>query len=159
MDNKGGNKTVNKNKAKPTGGETQNSLTESAKKLVADGKRFFSNRNTTGMTLKEAFEKFSKACNDDPSHANAFYYRGLCYMQQGDFQRALYDFTLAFKIEKDNGQNIVDQANYLNMAGECHWELGQLDEALRHYEMAIRMDKKGDFLYNRALVRSRQEKY
>ena len=45
------------------------------------------------------------------------------------------------------------------MAGECHWELGQLDEAYRHYEMAIRMDKNGNFYYNRALVKSRQENY
>lgn len=38
-----------------------------------------------------------------------------------------------------------------------HFELGQLEEALSHYDLAIRHDKSstGTFYYNRGLVKSR----
>ena len=45
------------------------------------------------------------------------------------------------------------------MAGVQHYELGQLDEALKHYDMAIEKDNQnGQFFYNRGLVHSRLDK-
>lgn len=48
----------------------------------------------------------------------------------------------------------------LDYAGVQHFELGQLDEALRHYDLAIKNDKNqtGAFLYNRGLVYSRLDR-
>jgi hypothetical protein len=53
----------------------------------------------------------------------------------GDFQRALYDFSVAIRIEEVNkteGRDYKrnDLAEYYNFAGVQHFELGQLDEAL-----------------------------
>ena len=40
-----------------------------------------------------------------------------------------------------------------------HYELGQLEEALKHYDLAISYDaSKGYFWYNRGLVKSRLDK-
>ena len=41
----------------------------------------------------------------------------------------------------------------------CHQELGQLDEALKHYEIAVKRDPlNGNYYYNRALVKAKLEK-
>ena len=59
--------------------------------------------------VDRAFQLFSEACNKDPSTispslnslgmAAAYHYRGRCYMHMDDYQRALYDFTLAIKLD------------------------------------------------------------
>lgn len=47
-------------------------------------------------------------------------------------------------------------ALHYNYAGVQHYELGQLDEALKHYDLAVKNDEsQGYFLYNRGLVKSR----
>ena len=74
----------------------------------------------------------------------------------GDFQRALYDFSVAIKISKDLGEPNDTLALHYNYAGVQHYELGQLDEALKHYDLAVKKDPStGYFLYNRGLVKSR----
>jgi tetratricopeptide (TPR) repeat protein len=64
----------------------------------------------------------------------AFFLRGKCYYHMGDFQRALFDFSVAIRIEEDNKKkdqgSKKDLAEYYNFAGVQHYELGQLDEAL-----------------------------
>lgn len=45
------------------------------------------------------------------------------------------------------------------MAGVQHQELGQLDEALQHFNMAITKDREqGSYYFNRAIIFSKQEK-
>jgi len=74
----------------------------------------------------------------------------------GDFQRALYDFSVAIKISKDQSEPAENIALHYNYAGVQHYELGQLDEALKHYDLALMNDKNiGYFWYNRGLVKSR----
>ena len=63
---------------------------------------------------------------------------------------------MAIKIskEKDEGHEVM-ALNY-NYAGVQHYELGQLDEALKHYDLAIKHDEsQGYFFYNRGLVKSK----
>ena len=49
--------------------------------------------------------------------------------------------------------------NY-NYAGQCHKEIGQLDDAIHHFDHAIALDRtNGKYFYNRALVKVKQEKY
>jgi len=43
----------------------------------------------------------SSACNKDATMSRAFYMRGKCYYHMGDFQRALFDFSVAIRIEED----------------------------------------------------------
>jgi tetratricopeptide (TPR) repeat protein len=77
----------------------------------------------------------------------------------GDFQRALYDFSVAIRIERDNHSGAMSKsrlADYCNHAGVQHYMLAQLDEALNHYNMAIELNpNNGEYLYNRGLVKSR----
>ena len=50
-------------------------------------------------------------------------------------------------------------ADYYNQAGVQHYELGQLDEALNHYNLAVKFNnQEGQYFYNRALVKSRLDK-
>ena len=91
--------------------------------------------------------------------AEAFSLRGQCYNQMGDFQRALYDFSVAIRIEKDNYSGSASAARlseYCNHAGVQHYMLAQLEEALNHYNTAIELNpNNGEYLYNRGLVKSR----
>ncbi len=101
----------------------------------------------------------SVECNRDASNSRAFYYRGQCYNLMGDFQRALYDFSVAIKISKEKKESEETIALNYNYAGVQHYELGQLDEALKHYDLAVSYDSsKGYFWYNRGLVKSRLDK-
>ena len=110
--------------------------------------------------LEEAFYKLSQACNKDATLSKAFFLRGKCYYHMGDFQRALFDFSVAIRIEEDKKQREAgykkDLAEYYNFAGVQHYELGQLDEALQHYELAVEYDRRnGMYHYNKGLVKSR----
>ena len=89
--------------------------------------------------------------------------RARCNYHFGDFQRALYDYSVAIRLcetnEKEQKGNSNKLADYyskcmhdlfffadiisvlLDYAGVQHFELGQLDEALRHYDLAIKNDK------------------
>ena len=65
----------------------------------------------------------------------------MCYNQMGDFQRALYDFSVAIRIEKERSSTDTKMlAEYYNYAGVQHYELAQLDEAKRHYDLAVKLD-------------------
>lgn len=73
--------------------------------------------------IQEAFKLLSEACNKDGNYSQAFHYRGMCYNQMGDFQRALYDFSVAIRIERERGQDQKALAEYYNYAGVQHYEL------------------------------------
>lgn len=57
--------------------------------------------------------------------SRAFYMRGKCYYHMGDFQRALFDFSVAIRIEEDKKvkentnkkETQKDLADYYNFAG------------------------------------------
>ena len=123
------------------------------------------NKEIYQTKLEQAFDYLTNACNKDTQMAKAFFLRGKCYYHMGDYQRALYDFSYAIRIEEDrkardkdgkDKQLMRDLGEYYNFAGVQHFELGQLDEALQHYNLAIDHDSGvGMYYYNRGLVRSR----
>lgn len=77
----------------------------------------------------------------------------------GDFQRALYDFSVAIRIGNDQREDGEVLSKFYNHAGMQHYELAQLDEALQHYNVAIKYyNQEGHYYYNRALVKSRLNK-
>lgn len=50
-------------------------------------------------------------------------------------------------------------SEHWNYAGQCYYELGQYEEALRHYESAIKKDNaNGLFFFNRAQVKAKLDK-
>lgn len=134
------------------------------KKKIKDIKQKLQN-NKSEATIPQAFKELSEICNKDTEYHEAFYLRGTCYNIMGDFQRALFDFSVAIRIakeqsEKEKGNDSVTNkmiAEYLNMAGVQHQELGQLDEALEHFNAAIGKDKEvGSYYFNRGIVYSRK---
>lgn len=82
----------------------------------------------------------SEVCNKDANISEAFNFRGACYHLMGDFQRALYDYSVAIKIAREENEDPKILGEYYSMAGMQHFELGQLDEALKHYNLAIEKD-------------------
>lgn len=87
----------------------------------------------------------SSICQKEDAHHEAFALRARCNYHFGDFQRALYDYSVAIRLcettkeEKHKTGNKL--AEYHNYAGVQHFELGQFDEALNHYNIAIEKDK------------------
>lgn len=50
-------------------------------------------------------------------------------------------------------------AEHWNFCGQCYYEMGQYEEALRHYESAVKKDNQnGLYYYNRALVKAKLDK-
>lgn len=87
----------------------------------------------------------------------------------------MYDFSVAIRIleRKNEDKDKKTLAEYYSKffirsndssdyAGVQHFELGQLEEALAHYDLAIKndrgSDKAGTYYYNRGLVKSRLDK-
>ena len=83
--------------------------------------------------------------------------------------------SMAIRIEKDKKENERDGIqlaeyyskqrlvlglnllfSFIDHAGFQHFELGQLDEAVKHYDLAVRHDPQhGVWLYNRGLAKTR----
>ena len=133
------------------------------------------NEKTKRIKIDEAFIAFSTACVDQPDFAMAYYKRGKCYMMMHDYKRALYDFSAAilnetrsaslqmsrFSSVKDEGGN----ARFYMCGGQCNYYLGQYEEALAHYEIALSKDAKnkgslsGEIYYNKGLANASLMRY
>ena len=80
-------------------------------------------------------------------------------MMMNDFKRALYDFSGAILNQSKNSQKQpkVDKAEGLSTfylhGGQCNYYLGQYEEALAHYNIAI---EKNDASNKRIVVSSRK---
>lgn len=115
-------------------------------------------REAYEQNLEKAFELLTEACTKDQSYSKAFFLRGKCYYHMGDFQRALYDFSVAIRTAQEKKEPKKELAEYYNYAGVQHYELGQLEEALAYYEKAVENDKtSGMYHYNKGLALSRFE--
>lgn len=74
--------------------------------------------------------------------AGAYHCKGRVNQCKGDFARAIPDFTMAIKLDSQPNSNAENKtiAEHWNFCGQCYYELGQHDDALRHYESAIKKD-------------------
>ena len=103
----------------------------------------------------------------------AYYKRGKCYMMMHDYKRALYDLSAAIlnetrylsrqpysQIRSEGGL-----ALFFMCGGQCNYYLGQYEEALAHYQIALTKDKdKGESLtgliyYNKGLANASLMRY
>ena len=73
--------------------------------------------------IQECFKLVSEACNKDAKMAKPFSVRGQCYWQMGDFQRALYDYSVAIRIAKDQGDPPKDLAGYYSKLYISYWKI------------------------------------
>lgn len=72
--------------------------------------------------ISDVLAKIAPLFNDKDEH-DAYALRGTIYNIMGNFQRALYDFTVAIRIANSCGDKDVTTkliAEYINMAGVQH---------------------------------------
>ena len=78
-----------------------------------------------------------------------------------DFARAIPDFTMAIKLDSapNSGADPKQIGDHWNFCGMCYYEMGQYEDALRHYESAIKKDNSnGLYYFNRAVVKGKLDK-
>lgn len=83
-------------------------------------------------------------------------------MQMQDYKRALYDFSAAIRVEFKKGANCDpdELSNYYMLAGQANQLLGQYEEALTHYEIAIKKkNSDGLIFYNRGITYSTLQRF
>jgi len=92
-------------------GHINNAITENPKNKETKGE-------SKESLLEKALSLLSDVCNKDANMSKAFYLRAKCHYHFGDFQRALYDFSVAIRIELDNPNHKKSTiAEYWNLAG------------------------------------------
>jgi len=69
-----------------------------------------------------------------PNDTTALYQRGHCYIDKGEYQKALNDFTLSF--EKTNKRNSNASFNI----GKCYFGLGNIDKAIEFYKTTLSLE-------------------
>jgi len=101
---------------------------------------------------------FTDAIAGNASKSTHFFSRGKCFLALHQYQRALFDFSMAIRLDSGGGNNV---AKHIGYRGYCYRSLGRLQESLKDYNEAIRIGQ-GDnaqYYYERALVYYDLEEY
>jgi tetratricopeptide (TPR) repeat protein len=95
---------------------------------------------------------YSRIIDDNPGHAEAYVYRGMAFVQRGDYDRAIEDFTKALEIDP--------KGSLYGKRGAAYLEKGEYDEAIRDLTKAIELYPRFAQAYcNRANVHLRKGNY
>lgn len=78
---------------------------------------------------------------EHPSDTAALYLRGYCYMDRGNFQKAIDDFTLAF--EKTNKRNSDVAFNI----GKSYFGLHNIGKAIEYYKITLELEPKDKYSF------------
>jgi len=76
--------------------------------------------------LKEACSFFSQAISAGIGDFDILYYRGMCYLDEGDYKAALPDFEVLVR-------NYPANSEYIFRRGFIHYKLGMNSEAMRDF--------------------------
>ncbi|CAD8126302.1 unnamed protein product [Paramecium sonneborni] len=131
-----------------------------ANERFQEGKKIMMKENKTANDFDRAIQLFSEAITllqnsnqTEPQYAKFYAARGNAYMQTGQYQRALFDFSTAVRFEENN-------AEHYGARGNCFLQLGEVNDALKEYDKAIQIKSTDGFLFlNRALVYARLDNY
>ena len=88
----------------------------------------------------EAIADESEAIKLDPSVPEYFDNRGLSYADEGEFDRAIIDYSEAIRISS--------RANFLTHRGDAYQAKGDLDLAIADYDRAIKLNPAFADAYN-----------
>ncbi len=102
-------------------------MKEEAIELFQQGRNLFSMRK-----YQEAREKFMACARLEENFAEAHYYIGLCFQQEGVHDKSRDQFSIAIKIKPDDGL-------YWEARGRAYQYLRQLKEALSDYAKALEL--------------------
>ena len=87
----------------------------------------------------------------NPQFADAFYFRGLAHLNQGDLARAIADYDEAIRLNPQ----FADAFYY---RGDAHVEQGDFARAVADYDEVIRLDpQNGSALFQRAVAQERAQ--
>lgn len=111
--------------------------------LFADGKRKAEAlvlRAQLRENTEKRLEDYALAIQIDPSNADAWQGRALAYMDQGEFEKAVADFS---SLLEENENNV----NAHLALGEALTNLEKYDDALKHVEKAIKLNPESSLAY------------
>ena len=95
---------------------------------------------------RSARDAFNKAIEIKPDYIEAYFNRGLVYVDLADFQQAIKDFTRAIEIKPDFAEAYLSR-------GTAYYGSGNYQQAIREYNKALEL--KPDFAgayFNRGLA-------
>ena len=109
--------------------------------------------------VNEVFLILSSACNKDAKYSKAFATRAKVYYHMGDFHRALIDMSTAIHLEDTQEKNKQNLADYHNFCVVLLFEIGTMQDAIHHAELASHYAKnepsmQGINLFNKGLILS-----
>jgi tetratricopeptide (TPR) repeat protein len=100
---------------------------QTATALVSDARSLYTNGE-----YKKAIPVLDQAIALDPTQADAYYYRGLCYANLNQLKPALADLDEAVRLAPTD-------AYALHVRGNLHDDLGYYDEAISDYTAALNL--------------------
>jgi len=103
--------------------------------------------------FKKAEDFFSKAIEINPIYAEAFLYRGLSYIELGDYPNAIRDLTIAIELDPA----FSDQAHYFR--GVARYWRGEYLPSLDDLSMAIHMNPDYVAFFQRGKVHLTMENF
>jgi tetratricopeptide (TPR) repeat protein len=107
-------------------------------------------KNTAYFEVRDAqrtIEQYTKAIQNNPADANAFYQRGWIWLKLRDLKAALEDFNQAVRL---NSQD----ANFYYSRGLAYYHRKNYDKAISDYTEAIRLNPDfADAYFSRGLAR------
>ncbi|KAL0217372.1 hypothetical protein RCL1_007953 [Eukaryota sp. TZLM3-RCL] len=120
-----------------------------------------------GLTLfksadyTQAISCFSRAISLVPSSSKYFFARGHCWRLQNDLLRAVFDYTMAIRIESDlHSKPAPEMGSYHAYRGIAFRKLGRIEEAILDQTLAIKLDPSLDMAWhNRGLCLAIQDKH
>lgn len=100
------------------------------------------------------FEQIMTEFDGTPQANIAYHYAGICYLRQGEFQKAIDNFSEFKSVEGSTGQIITAQ-NY-GLTADAYVELGDMQKGVSFYEKAAassdNLDTTPTYLRKAALV-------
>ena len=100
-----------------------------------------------GLALKdmeryeEALDVLSRSADIDSERSDTFNLTGFCYFKTRQYEKAIEAFRQVLRIDPGSA---MDYANI----GRNFQELGQIDEAVRHYKIALDLDPALEWVWN-----------
>ncbi|MDP8238968.1 MAG: tetratricopeptide repeat protein [Candidatus Hatepunaea meridiana] len=78
-------------------------------------------------------ETVKRLLDTDPNDAEGYFYRGLAFHQNGDYDRAIADYSRALQIDPNFAKAYIDR-------GLAYYNRGDYDRAIADFNQAVRIN-------------------
>ncbi len=98
--------------------------------------------NYANDEIEGAITNLSKVIELNPDYVDAYYFRGLVYIIEEDYDKAIADYTKAIELDPNNNSviaKVTGASAYLLRAG-AYYEKDDYDAAIADFDKAIEMD-------------------